>query len=113
MSLPLIDLSAPAGVERLLDEHLRRTGFLMVTGHGVDPALVGRVRELALRFFALDEPTKAGFAPIADGAPGYYPVAAGSLARTLGGDALPDAKETFTTGPLVDGSGGDPDLARW
>jgi isopenicillin N synthase-like dioxygenase len=113
MTTPLIDLSATAGVERALDEHLRHTGFLLVTGHGVDPALVRRTREMAARFFALDGAAKSAFRPVADGAPGYYPLAAGSLSRTLGEDGPPDAKESFTTGPLVDGSGGDPALARW
>lgn len=113
MTAPLIDLLASDGVERALDGHLSRTGFLMVTGHGVDPGLIRRTRETAARFFALDDAAKSSFRPTADGAPGYYPLAAGSLSRTLGEDGPPDAKESFTIGPLVDGSGGDPALARW
>ncbi len=111
MSLPLIDLSATAGVERVLDGHLSHTGFLVLTGHGVDPALIRQTRTMAARFFALDDDVKSSFRPVADGAPGYYPPAAGSLARTLGEDGPPDAKESFTTGPLR--SCGDPALARW
>ncbi len=111
MTTPLVDLAHTD--ERALDEHLCRSGFLMVTGHGIDPALIDRTREMAARFFALAEDAKSAFRPVADGAPGYYPLATGSLARTLGEDGPPDAKESFTTGPLRDGSSGDPALARW
>lgn len=112
--VPLVDLSASGvAVDRALDDHLRHTGFLLVAGHGVDPALISATREAALRFFALDDAAKRSFRPAADGAPGYYPLATGSLARTLGEDGPPDLKESFTTGPLHDGAHGDPALARW
>lgn len=121
MTTPLIDLSAHArgtgpqrrAIERALDEHLRHTGFLLVAGHGVDATLIQRTRTMAGRFFALGDDAKGSFSPVADGAPGYYPLATGSLAATLGADGPPDPKESFTTGPLTDGSGGDPALARW
>lgn len=121
MTTPLIDLSAHDRgreqerrvIERALDEHLRHTGFLLVAGHGVDAALIDRTREMATRFFALADDAKGSFRPVADGAPGYYPLATGSLAATLGEDGPPDPKESFTTGPLTGGPGGDPALARW
>lgn len=104
-----LDLSAAD--PRALDDQLRHNGFLLVGGHGVDLDLIRRTRAMAARFFALDDGAKSAFRPVADGAPGYYPVAAGSLARTLGEDGPPDVKESFTTGPLR--TCDDPVLARW
>lgn len=124
MSTPLFDLGAyeaagadeRAGYEADLDEHLCRSGFLLLTGHGVDLDLVRRTRASAAEFFARPVAAKIGYEPAAAGAPGYYPVASGSLSRTLGEEGLPDLKESFTTGPLLAdarGAGGDPALERW
>ena len=124
MTAPLFDLGAyetaspgeQTGYAADLDQHLRRSGFLLVTGHGVDLDLVRRTRAVAAEFFALPVAVKSGYVPAAVGAPGYYPVASGSLSRTLGAEGLPDLKESFTTGPLLSqarGAGGDPSLERW
>ena len=57
-AIPTIDLAAGGGATRsvgarTVDEALQTAGFLLVTGHGVDPALRAGVREAARRFFAL------------------------------------------------------------
>ncbi|WBB58583.1 isopenicillin N synthase family oxygenase [Streptomyces sp. WMMC500] len=50
-----------------LDASLRGTGFVMVTGHGVDPALRAAVRAAARTAFALPPDVKAGYANEGDG----------------------------------------------
>ncbi len=121
---PLFDLAAydaasaegRLALERHLDHHLQHSGFLTVAGHGIPRELIRATRQTALSFFALEADRKGGFQPLVAGAPGYYPFAAGSLARTLGGDAVPDLKESFTIGPVLPGAAraaDDPSLARW
>jgi isopenicillin N synthase-like dioxygenase len=64
-TLPVLDLqrleASPAEREAFLAE-LRRTaydlGFFYVTGHGVDPDLIGATLNVARRFFALPEADK-------------------------------------------------------
>ncbi|MFD5921126.1 isopenicillin N synthase family dioxygenase [Kitasatospora sp. NPDC058201] len=64
--IPLIDLSRwtsdqSADRERLaarVDRSLRSSGFLLVTGHGIEPELPGRVRAAANDFFHLPQPVK-------------------------------------------------------
>ena len=57
--LPVIDLSA--GLEAVaseIDAACRDTGFFLVVGHGVDPALLERLDRLAREFFALTDDQK-------------------------------------------------------
>jgi isopenicillin N synthase-like dioxygenase len=68
-SLPLVDVSALldpsagsascARVGRTIDAACRDTGFLLVTGHGVDPALRDDLERLSREFFALPDAIKA------------------------------------------------------
>lgn len=59
--IPTIDLrpwldggpEARARIARTVDEALQSAGFLLVTGHGVDPSLRTRIREAARAFFVL------------------------------------------------------------
>ena len=86
---------------RAIDEACRTIGFLGVTGHGVDRALVDAVHDAALGFFALPEPERMVVAMPEPGYPyGYNPFSAEALERSLGGAALPDLKETFNVGPI-------------
>ncbi|MFI6644368.1 isopenicillin N synthase family dioxygenase [Streptomyces sp. NPDC050504] len=70
--IPLVDLSdwSPddgAARERLaghVDRALRSTGFLLVTGHGIDPGLPARVRAAAREFFHLPAEVKARYAQL-------------------------------------------------
>lgn len=64
--IPTIDLrpwldggtEARASLARTVDRALRTAGFLLVTGHGVDPGLSARIRTAARDFFLLPEEVK-------------------------------------------------------
>ena len=98
-ALPLVDVSPlldPAstaaerlGVGREIDAACRDTGFLVVTGHGVDPALRDDLERLSREFFALPEESKGAIAMSRGGLAwrGWFPVGA---ELTSG---LPDRKE--------------------
>lgn len=45
--------AAAESVCAAVDESLQKAGFLLVTGHGLDPDLPGALRAAARRFFAL------------------------------------------------------------
>jgi isopenicillin N synthase-like dioxygenase len=59
--IPLLDVSAwrsgsdpqRGALARRLDGALRRSGFLLIEGHGIDPGLGAAIRAEAARFFAL------------------------------------------------------------
>ena len=108
--VPLVDL-APwwsgdrDGVAGAVDEALRTSGFLLVTGHGVADADRAAVREAARRFFALPEETKRGYA-VTVGGRGWLPPGVEANAAAEGVDTPPDLKETFAAG--ADTPTGDP-----
>ena len=94
-AVPTIDLGTidhPGGAESLaqqLDAACRDTGFFCIVGHGIDPALLGRMDAAARAFFALPEPTKSQIAMAGGGRAwrGWFP---------LGGEVtsgIPDGKE--------------------
>ncbi len=72
MSLPLVDMSPLVDPEagdaerartgRAIDAACRDTGFLLVTGHGIDPALRDDLERLSREFFALPDEVKAQIA---------------------------------------------------
>jgi isopenicillin N synthase-like dioxygenase len=84
--LPLVDVSALrdpgadpsrcAEVGRAIDAACRDTGFLLVTGHGVDPALRADLDRLSREFFALPEAVKAEISMARGGLAwrGWFPV---------------------------------------
>lgn len=85
-----------------LDRICRDTGFLVLEGHGVDPALISNVWAASQHFFAQDLDQKQGVAPPYQGYPyGYLGPDAEALARSKGEDTPPDLKESFNGGPLV------------
>ncbi len=102
-SIPVVDLgSALSGdgaaredVARTIDHACRDVGFLVVTGHGVDSALVTRLRELAFCLFDLPLEVKERYEPEpGSGHGGYLNSEALSFSRD---DASPpDLKETYT-----------------
>lgn len=67
-AIPVIDIAALGGGDPLAEAaavgQLRRAagevGFLHVTGHGIAPAVIARLRAAARQFFALPEPLKRG-----------------------------------------------------
>jgi isopenicillin N synthase-like dioxygenase len=98
-SLPVIDVSAlmdPASspeersaVGSAMDAACRTSGFLLVTGHGIDPALRDDLEALHREFFALPDEVKSAIAMPRAGAAwrGWFPVG-GELTS-----GVPDLKE--------------------
>jgi len=107
-AVPTIDLggwfdgSDRDGVARQVDAALRRVGFLVVTGHGVDPAVRTAVRSAARAFFALPRETKRRYAVSVAGR-GWLPpgVEANAYADPYAEQAppsAPDLKESYSVG---------------
>ena len=86
VSLPLVDVSALldpgadlascAQVGEAIDAACRDTGFFVVTGHGIDPALRDDLERLSREFFALPDAVKAEIAMARGGIAwrGWFPV---------------------------------------
>lgn len=75
-------------------------GFLLVSGHGVDPGLMQGVAQVSRDFFDLSLEEKMLCNALGrDGGRGYYRMEAKSLARTLGDATAPgDLRESFRVG---------------
>lgn len=124
LEVPAIDISAFHGGTReerqaiagQVADAFETIGFVTITGHGIEPASIGRMFASARDFFAYPADEKLAYLPKAPGAPGYYALATGSLAATLGEEAPPDMKESFTIGPVDapdDAYHRHPDALRW
>lgn len=102
-----------------VDKTCREIGFLVLAGHGVDEDLVARHRRASREFFAQTVDQKMRVSRVFTGgvsSPGYIPYEAHSVAHTLGDEAPPDMKETFSIGPLHSGDGDyytSPGAAGW
>ena len=92
-TVPVIDLSpirghdaaAIAALGAQVDDACRRIGFLVVQGHGVDPALIDRVRALSFAFFDLPEAAKQALRPPKGTfLRGYTPPQTNTLSRSRG-----------------------------
>lgn len=82
---------------RALEGACSNSGFFIITGHGVDSALVAEVTDMARRFFHLPAGTKQRVAPPGpEHYRGFLGLDTTSLAATLGDDAAPpDLCESF------------------
>ena len=107
--VPIIDLAparAGAAAERqrtaaAIDAACRDIGFLAITGHGVEGALVARLRRLAHAFFERPMAEKLACRhPVAGTNRGYHPVGGETLAQANDAAAPPDLKEFFHVGPV-------------
>ncbi len=105
--LPLIDLARLRGPGRAafaadLDAACRDIGFLLVRGHGVDPALIRRMHAVSTAFFRLPEGEKRPLRVANGRIHGWTGPRQSYLADTLApGDAgAPDWKEGFSIGPV-------------
>ncbi|MGY1741371.1 MULTISPECIES: isopenicillin N synthase family dioxygenase [unclassified Blastococcus] len=119
--VPVVDLSAAAGGPREraalaagIDQACRRSGFFVVTGHGVPADLVDRMHAVTRKFFALPAAEKDRAASPHPGrgfrrAPAY-------VAASRGLQTPPDLCETFCASRLGEPGAADPgrdDLADW
>ena len=108
--IPLIDLGpyftgSRTDKRRVADEISRaceRIGFFLVSGHGVDPALVEGVRRESRAFFDLPLEQKLAIRQRKDqkGSRGYEPVGTEQLSATIGVETPPDLKESLSLGPI-------------
>jgi isopenicillin N synthase-like dioxygenase len=87
-------------VARQIAHAFETIGFVTVTGHGIEESSIDRMFATAREFFAEPADVKLSYLPKESGAPGYYSLASGSLAATLGEKTPPDLKESFTIGPV-------------
>src|SRR5207344_488074 len=103
---PSIDLQrwrsgAPAEraeVAAAVDHALRHTGFMLVVGHGIDPALPAAVRDRCGAFFHLDPAVKDPYRSV-PGRPGWAPSGVEANAYASGEASPPDLKETLAFAP--------------
>ncbi len=96
--VPVVDLQAPAGVDALV-EALATFGFVELTNHGIDPALLAEHRSVCDRFFDLPPGLKARYEhpePLANR--GYRARGSEALAYSLGEDSPADIFESFNAG---------------
>ena len=104
MTIETFDLAqfeAATGADRVarateLDRMCAQIGFVVLTGHGIDPAVITKIWEAAHAFFAQSPEDKQAVAPFAAGAPyGYLGPNQEALAKSKGVDTPPDLKESF------------------
>jgi len=85
--IPTVDLRSPDAAA--VDEALQKAGFLLVAGHGVDPALRAALRAEARRFFALPVATKERYAARIGGRAGSRPASSRTGTPTCSGVGRP------------------------
>ena len=84
-----------ARIARTVDEGLQTAGFLLVTGHGVDPGLRSRIRESARAFFRMPARTKRAYEAKVGGR-GWLGPGAEANGHAEGTETPPDLKESLT-----------------
>ena len=92
-----------------VDEGLQRAGFILVTGHGVDPALARDVRAAARAFFAQPDEVKQRYS-VSVGGHGWLGPGAEANAYAEGTETPPDLKESYSLG--AETATGDPEVDR-
>lgn len=101
--IPVIDLGpwlagdpqTRARTAATVDAALRTAGFLLVTGHGVDPELRREIRSLARRFFRLPPGAKERYA-VKVGGRGWLGPGAEANGYAEGTQTPPDLKESLS-----------------
>jgi len=88
-------------VARTVDRTCREIGFMVITGHGIDPAVIAAVEQTSRAFFDLPLAEKMAVArPAPDVTRGYLPLEAEVLVRSRGLEGLGDLNESLMIGPL-------------
>ncbi|MFI8966758.1 isopenicillin N synthase family dioxygenase [Streptomyces sp. NPDC053493] len=94
--LPVIDLGRdPAGQLPAVDRALREAGFLLVSGHGVEPELRAAIRRSARAFFHLPPEVKERYA-VKVGGRGWLGPGAEANGYAEGTATPPDLKESLS-----------------
>jgi len=100
-----------SGVAAAVDDALQASGFVLVTGHGVDPGRAEAVRAGAREFFALPDAVKRRYAAGPEGR-GWLPPGVEANGYSEGTATPPDLKESLSFG--ADTPTGDPEVdLRW
>jgi isopenicillin N synthase-like dioxygenase len=96
-------------VAAAVDEGLRQAGFILVTGHGVDPALARDVRNAARAFFGQPDEVKKRYS-VSVGGHGWLAPGVEANAYAEGTESPPDLKESYSLG--AETVTGDPGVDR-
>lgn len=105
MTVPLVDLEpwfhgSPAdraAVADQIDRALQNSGFLLITGHGVDSSLRADTRAQARQFFGLTGEEKQHYA-VSVGGRGWLPPGVEANSYAEGTESPPDLKESYSMG---------------
>jgi len=99
LEIGTVDLSAPtAAID--LERSLAATGFVQLTGHGVNRATFERFRGVCDAFFSLDTEVKTRFVhPDPAANRGYRAKGSEALSYSLGKTSPPDLFESFNSAP--------------
>jgi len=107
--IPVIDISPflngsdKKGVAEKVTNACKNIGFLIISGHGIEPTTVEDAFRKSRQFFNLEQKKKNLYHPQQKSQQrGYHAFATRGLAYTLGRDAPPDLRETYFLGPLND-----------
>ncbi len=92
-----------------LDEGLQQAGFILVTGHGIDPELAAGVRAASRKFFSLPDEVKRRYS-VPVGGHGWIAPGAEANAYAEGTETPPDLKESYSLG--AETAVGDPEVDR-
>ncbi len=95
-----LDGSDKKSVAAKVNDACRNIGFLVVEGHGVDPALIAEMHKVSRAYFELPLWEKMRFKMPPDRYRGYTPYGAESLSYSLDEELPPDLKESFSIGPF-------------
>ena len=108
-AIPVLDISpyrwgdsaARSALAAAVDRTCREIGFMVISGHGVDPDLIAEVETLSRTFFDLPLEEKMRIVrPAPDVTRGYQPFKAEVLVRSRGGNAAGDLNESLMIGPV-------------
>ena len=92
-----------------VDEGLQQAGFILVTGHGVDPHLSRAVRAASRAFFAEPDAVKRRYS-VPVGGHGWIGPGAEANGYAEGTETPPDLKESYSLG--AETATGDPEVDR-
>jgi len=105
MDLPIIDMalyrsadaSTRSAIAAEVDAACQKTGFIVLTGHGIPEAALAKIHAAADAFFALPADVKNKYEKADGSFYGYYQMESSALAYTLDEESAPDLREAFAS----------------